>query len=214
MHSVSNHSTTFYSWEFVRKTFQYTIKDRRKLISLLIVLLLPFVSNAWRIIPEDIPFYFYHDLSIFVYQFAVNLLVMMVAIAWFLVLPRRDFALQIFALAAVFYGFFITFSTLPITEGTPVWLDILISAIPFLIVCVYLYYVHRNFIHQKIDHKQLYEGLLHDLHHQKLLNTVSRVEGLINIAEIEEPYRSMCREEIQKMKEGISFLSEKYSDLK
>ena len=147
-------------------------------------------------------------------MFGLNLLVMMVAIAWFLILPRRDFALQIFALAAVFYGLFITLDTLPFTDGTPVWLDILISVIPFLIICVYLYYVHRNFIHQKIDHKQLYEGLLHDLHHQRLLNTVSRVEGIINIAEIEEPYRSMCCEEIQKMKEGVSFLSEKYSDLK
>ena len=214
MDSVSNHTTTFHSWKFIRKTFQYTIKDRRKLISLLIVLFLPVVSNSWRLIPNGIPFYYYHDLSVFVYMFGLNLLVMMVAIAWFLILPRRDFALQIFALAAVFYGLFITLDTLPFTDSTPVWLDILISTIPFLIICVYLYYVHRNFIHQKIDHKQLYEGLLHDLHHQRLLNTVSRVEGLISIAEIEEPYRSMCREEIQKMKEGISFLSEKYSDLK
>ena len=215
MPSVSNHSTnTFHSWEFIRKTFQYTLKDRRKLICLLIVLLLPFVSNVWRIVPEGIPFYFYPDLSAFAYHFATNLLVIMVATAWFLVLPRRDFALQIFALSAIFYGFFITLNTLPFSDGNLWWVDILISAVPFFMVSLYLYYVHRNFIHQKVDHKQLYEGLLNDIHHQKLLNTASRVEGLINIAEIEEPYRSMCREELQKMKEGISFLSEKYSDLK
>lgn len=137
----------------------------------------------------------------------------MVAIAWFLTIPRRDFAMQIITLAAVFYGIFLTFDTIPQEEPTPFWFDISVSFAVFIIISTYLFYIHRNYINSKIDHKQLYDGIVHDLHHEKLLNSVSRVQGLMEVAELEEPYRSMCQEEILKIRDAISYVSDKYSEL-
>ncbi len=56
--------------------------------------------------------------------------------------------------------------------------------------------------------------MVHDLHHEKLLNSVSRVQGLIDIGELDEPYRSMCQEEIMKIRDAVSYVSDKYSELK
>lgn len=200
--------------EITKKSFRYTIRDRRKLLSLSIVLSLPLLSNAWRLIPDEITFPYYEYLNIFVFQFATSFISFMVAIAWFLTIPRRDFALQTIAMAAIFYGLFMCYDTLPITEQTPLWLDILTLLFMFVIVSIYLYYIHRNYINSKIDHKQLYDGIVHDLHHEKLLNSVSRIQGLMDVAELEEPYRSMCQEEIKKIREAVAYVTDKYSELK
>ena len=196
------------------KSFRYTFNDKRKLLSLFIVLSLPLIGNAWRFVPDEMTFPYYDYLNIFVFQFGLSLITFMIAIAWFLTIPRRDFALQIIAMSGIFYGLFMAYDTLPFTEKTPLWLDVLVSLAIFIIVCFYLYYIHRNYINRKIDHKQLYDGMVHDLHHEKLLNSVSRVEGLIDVAELEEPYRSICREEIAKIRDAVSYVSEKYSELK
>ena len=80
----SNHQSIL---EIVRKSFAYTLKDKRKLVSLLIVLLLPLVCFGWRLIPEDIPFPHYNSLHVFVYLFSVNFLLIMISAAWFLTIP-------------------------------------------------------------------------------------------------------------------------------
>lgn len=197
----------------VRESFSYTIKDRRKLISISIIALLPLLCSLWRLIPEDSTIIHYGALNTFVYLFLTNFAIVLVAVAWFLTVPRRDFSMQIIAFAAVFYGIFLTFDTIPQEKPTPVWFDISVSLMIFTVICVYLYYIHRNYINSKIDHKQLYDGMVHDLHHEKLLNSVSRVQGLIDVAELEEPYRSMCQEEIMKIRDAVSYVSDKYSDL-
>ena len=126
---------------------------------------------------------------------------------------RRDFAVQIIATVSLFFGVYLTYDTLPIFNEIPIWLDILAVLVVFIIVSIYLYYVHRNYINRKIDHKQLYDGMVHDLHHEKLLNSVSRVQGLIDIGELDEPYRSMCQEEIMKLRDAVSYVTDKYSEL-
>ncbi|MEQ9443119.1 MAG: hypothetical protein RIG62_29050 [Cyclobacteriaceae bacterium] len=78
---------------------------------------------------------------------------------------------------------------------------------------VYLYYVYRNYISRNIDYKQLHDGIVHDLHHQKFLNSISRIEGLMKVADIEEPYKSMCEDEIADLKESVVYVADKYKAL-
>ena len=197
----------------IARSFHYTVKDKRKSFSLFIVLSLPLVGNVWRFIPDSVAFPYYDYLNVFVFQFAASFITFMMAVAWFLTIPRRDFALQTIAMAGIFYGLFMSYDTLPFTARTPLWLDVLISLVTFVIVCFYLFYIHRNYINSKIDHKQLYDGIVHDLHHEKLLNSVSRIQGLMEVAELGEPYRSMCEEEILRIRHAVSYVSDKYSEL-
>ncbi len=200
--------------ELTGKSFRYTFKDRRKLFSLILVLLLPFVGQIWRAIPENIEFVQYGHLYIFIYTFVTHFSFFLIAIAWFLTIHRRDFALQILAMAAICYGIFVTFDTLPITNHTPLWLDILTSLVIFIFVCAYIYYIYKNYVNRSIDYKVLHDGIVHDLHHERFLNEISRIEGLMDMAEMEEPYKSICQKEIAKLKESVAYIAEKYSDLK
>ncbi len=200
--------------ESTLKTFRYTLRDRRKLVSLIIVLMLPLVLFSWRFIPRDIEFPFYDQLYVFIWTFGLNFALVMLSSAWFLSTPRRDFATQIIVLASLLFGIFLTWNTLPLTEAEPPWwIDVLISLALFAVVSAYLYYVYNNYVNKTIDYKQLHDGIVHDLHHQRFLNSISRVQGLINIAEMEEPYKSMCADEIAELKESVAYIAEKYEEL-
>lgn len=196
------------------KSIQFTFKDGRKLASLIIVILLPVLGKIWSFVPSHIEFPYYGTLQTFLWAFSINFICVLVSVAWFLTIHRRDFALQIIALAAIFYGVFMTYDTLPFTQRTPIWLDITATVCVFLGVAAYLYYIHRNYLHRAIDYKVLHDGIVHDLHHQRFLSDISRIEGLIEIAEMEEPYRSMSKKEIAKLKESVTYIAEKYSELK
>lgn len=196
------------------KSIQFTFKDGRKLASLIIVMMLPVVGKIWSFVPDHIQFPYYASFQTFLWAFSINFICVLVSVAWFLTIHRRDFALQIIALAAIFYGVFMTYDTLPFTQNTPVWLDVSTTICIFLGVAAYLYYIHRNYLHRATDYKVLHDGIVHDLHHQRFLSDISRIEGLIEIAEMEEPYRSMSKKEIAKLKESVTYIAEKYSELK
>lgn len=197
------------------KSFRYTFKDKRKLISLIIVLLLPLIGNSWRFVPADILLDSYPNLQVLTYIFSINFLLALVSIAWFLTIHRKDFALQIIAMAALFYGIFTSYDALPFSEGqTSIWLDVAVSFFIFLIVCIYLYYIHKNYINRSIDYKQLHDGIVHDLHHERFMNEISRIEGLMDMAEMEEPYKSLCQKEVGKLRESITYIADKYSELR
>lgn len=199
--------------ESLSKTFRYTLRDRRKLVSLVIVLLLPFIIFAWRFIPDGIDFPFYGELSLFVWTFSVHFSIVLLSTAWFLSTPRRDFATQIIVLAALFFGVYLTWDTIPLYNSPPMWVDILVSVMIFIIISAYLFYVYRNYIDRNVDYKQLHDGIVHDLHHQRFLNSISRIEGLMKVAEMEEPYKSMCEDEIAELKESVVYVADKYKEL-
>jgi hypothetical protein len=196
------------------KSIQYTFKDGRKLASLLIIVTLPLVGKVWEFVPEHVEFPHYGSLQTFLWAFSINFICVLVSVAWFLTIHRRDFALQTIALVAIFYGVFMTYDTLPFTQKTPLWLDISATFCIFLGVAVYLYYIHKNYLHRAVDYKVLHDGIVHDLHHQRFLGEISRIEGLIEIAEMEEPYRTMSKKEIAKLKESVTYIAEKYKELK
>lgn len=202
------------SWvELASKSFKYTLKDKRKVFSLVIIILLPVIVNLWRTIPEGIYFPYYEELHYFVYTFSVAAIALLVGIAWFLTIPRRDFAMRIIVMVVIFFGSYITYDTLPITAYTPVWVDALIVFSVFVFVCIYLYYVYKNYIIHSVDYKALHDGIVHDLHHERFMNEISRIEGLIDMAEMQEPYKTLCQQEVSKLRESVEYIAEKYSDL-
>lgn len=200
--------------ELTAKGVQFTFRDGRKLASLIIVILLPFIGKLWEMVPQNIEFPYYDYFHLFLYPFSINFICVLISVAWFLTIHRKDFALQIIALASIFYSVFMTYDTLPFTQKTPLWIDLSAIFCIFNGVAIYLFYIHRNYLGRISDYKVLHDGIVHDLHHQRFLSDISRIEGLIEIAEMEEPYRSMCRKEISKLKESVTYIADKYSELK
>lgn len=196
------------------KSFQYTFKDKRKLIGFILILFLPLLSISWRFVPEDATIVYYDSLQTFIYLFSLNFSITLIAIAWFFTIPRRDFAMQIIAMAAVFYGVFMVIDTIPHENPSSMWIDVILSFFVFIIACIYLFYIHRNYVNRAIDYKQLHDGIVHDLHHERFLNEISRIEGLIDIAEMDEPYKSLCEKEIARLRESVAYIADKYSELK
>ena len=60
----------------------------------------------------------------------------------------------------------------------------------------------------------MHDGLVYDLHHQRFLGSINRIAGLVEMAEMEEPYKHLCAEEIKELKESIAYIAEKYESLK
>lgn len=191
-------------------SFRYTFRDPRKRLSFLIIMALPLIYNAWRVVPEEIPFGDYYDLSVFTYQFAAHFMFLLVSCAWFSALPRRDFAMQIIASAAIFIGLFICIDMLPILDGTPLWMDLLIVAGVYAAVGSYLFYIHYS--KRTTDYKTLYNGILHELHHSQVLGSVARIEGLL-LSDDSDRYKHLTLKELDSLKKAVSYLSEKYQDI-
>ena len=199
---------------YTKKSLQFLFRDKRKIISAIFVILLPFISNAWRFVPEDISFPFYETLYMFVWTFAVNFLVVVVSIAWFFSVPAKDYAMRMIILAALFFGVFLTYQTLPISDEVSLWQDIAASSIIFTCIYSCLRYIQNNYLEKPDDYKTMHDGLVYDLHHQRFLGSVNRIAGLLEVAEMEEPYKHLCAEEIEELKESIAYIAEKYETLK
>ena len=201
------------SWYLIKNSFRYTLQDPRKAVSFFIVLSLPFLYNLWRLIPKDIPLDPYFDLSTFVYQFINVSLVMLISLAWYLVLPRRAFAVKMLALAGVAFGAFICLDALPLTQHTPVWLTASSVVVVYGLLVYYLIYVRRVYMEDFSDYQQKYEGLLHDLHHDKILGSVSRLEGLMAMRNSDPLFDELCVKEVAKLRQAVSYLNQKYRDI-
>lgn len=196
-----------------KKSLQFLLKDKRKVISGIIVLLLPVLGNVWRLVPEDIAFPYYETLDVFVWNFFFHLIIVAVGIAWLLSIQQKDHALQFISYASIAYGVLLTFETLPFTEDTPLWVDVIASSVIFFFIFLCLRYIQRYYL-EPADYKTLHDGLVHDIHHQRFLGSIDRIEGLISIADMEEPYQRMCAEEIRELKKSIAYIADKYESLR
>ena len=199
---------------YTQKSIQFLFKDKRKIFSAVTVVLLPLVSNVWRFIPEDIAFPFYGTLYMFVWTFSVNFLLVIVSISWHLSIPSKDYAMHIIVLSALAFGVFLTYQTLPISDEAPLWQDLLASGIIFTLLYYCLRYIQRNYLEKPDDYKVLHDGLVYDLHHQKFLGSINRIAGMMDVADMEEPYKCLCAKEIEGLKESIAYIAEKYEALK
>ncbi len=199
---------------YAKKSLQFFLRDKRKVASALVVFFLPILSNLWRFFPDNIPFPYYETLDVFVWNFSFHLIIALVGIGWFMSLPSKDLAMRYISLAAVAFGILLTIETLPFTEETPLWMDLLLTAIISLLLYQCLYHIKTKYLEKPDDYKTLHDGLVYDLHHQRFLGSINRIAGLLEVGEMEEPYKHLCAEEIEELKESIAYIAEKYEALK
>lgn len=199
---------------YTRKSLQFFLKDKRKIVAAVIVIMIPFVENLWRVVPNNIQVSYYETLDIFVWTVSINLLIVLVGIAWMLCVPRKDHVMHWLSATIVAYGTYLTFNVLPFASDTPLWADVLASLAIFACLYFCLYYIQRNYLEKPDDYKVLHDGLVYDIHHQRFMGSINRIAGLLEVAEMEEPYKCLCREEIEDIKESIAYIAEKYEALK
>ena len=199
---------------YTKKSLQFFFRDWRKIISAIVVMLLPVLNNLWRVIPEDMAHAYYGSFQTFVWTFCIQFMLLLLGIAWYFSIPGKDHVLRFISLSVVGYGVLLTYQTFQFTEGTPLWLDILAAAVIFTFLYLCLRYIQRNYLEKPDDYKTLHDGLVYDLHHQRFLGSINRIAGLIDVAEMEKPYKQLCAEEIEELKESIAYIAEKYESLK
>jgi len=197
---------------FIRTSLKFTFRDKRKRVAFLLVAFIPVLGNIWKFIPQDIPFPHYQNLDVFIFTFTGQFILVVIGVAWFLIIGRKDFGLQILALALIAYGVFTTYSTLPLSKTTSVWFDLLVTMILTFFLSVFLYYTQTNTLHG-YDYKAQCEDMIHDLHHSRFLGRVCRIEGLLHISEMPEAYKGMTLREVQELKDNIKYIGEKYENL-
>lgn len=198
---------------YTQKSLQFFLKDKRKIASAIIIMFLPFISNIWRIIPKDIPFPYYNSLYIFIWTFSTYFIFLILTIAWYLSVPKKDYALQYITLSAVAFGVFLIFETLPFIGATPLWLDLIASSVIFYFIYLAINYIKNNYLSKPSDYKVLHDGLVYDIHHQRFLGSINRIAGLLEVADMKEPYKQLCEQEIEEIKESIAYIAAKYEEL-
>ena len=201
-------------FSYSRKSLEFFFRDRRKIISAIAVLSLPFLNEIWRLVPEDTSFAYYGTLDVFVWNFCINLMLVVVSLAWYFSIPKKDQVLQFLSLLSTGYGIYLVFETLPIADETPLWVSVIVSMGILFYLNFCLRYIKKNYLEKPDDYKTLHDGLVYDIHHQRFLGSIDRIAGLIDVADMEEPYKCLCAEEIEELKESIAYIAEKYEALK
>ena len=199
---------------YTKKSLQFFFRDWRKIISAIVVMLLPLLNNLWRFVPEDIVHSYHGSGQVFAWMICIHLMLLVLGIAWYFSVPEKDHVMQFISLSVVAYGTLLTYQTINYEEGTPFWVDLLASAVIFTFLYFCLRYIQKNYLERPDDYKSLHDGLVYDIHHQRFLSSINRVAGLLDVADMEEPYKHLCAEEIEELKESIAYIAEKYEALK
>ncbi len=198
---------------YTRKSLQFFFGDWRKIVSGVVVLTIPVLNNLWRLFPENMPHPYYGTFQSYVWTVCIHIVVLALGIAWFFSVPEKDRVLRSIALSVIFYATLLIYQSLEFGEGTPLWIDISASTIIFTALYFCLQYIQKNYLDKPNDYKALHDGLVYDLHHQRFLGSINRIAGLLEIAEMDEPYKCLCTEEIDELKESIAYIAEKYETL-
>ena len=198
---------------YTKKSLQFFFSDWRKVVAAIVILSLPLLNNLWRLFPESAPNDFYGTLQVFVWMICIHLMILGLGIALYFYFPEKDKVLRFISLSVIAYGVLLTLQVFEFTKGTPLWLDVSASAVIFAGLYFCLQYIQKNYLDKPNDYKALHDGLVYDLHHQRFLGSINRIAGLLEIAEIDEPYKCLCSQEINELKESIAYIAEKYEAL-
>lgn len=199
-------------WNYVQASLKFTFNDKRKRAAFLLVAMIPLVGNLWKVIPTDIPFRHYEYLDVFVYTFATQFIFVLVGVAWFLIVGRKDLGLQILALTLVAYGVFMSFSTLPLTDATPLSFDVFVTAAITALLAAFLFYIQSH-TQPGYDYKAECEDIIHDLHHSRFLGSICRLEGLMRISDMQDSYKEPALQELEELKQSVEYIAKKYESL-
>ena len=198
---------------YTRKSLQFFFSDWRKVVTAIVILSLPLLNNLWRLFPEDVPNDFYGTLPVFVWMICIHLMILALGIAWYFSFSEKDNVLRFISLSVIGYGVLLTLQVFEFAKGTPLWIDITLSAVIFAALYFCLQHIQKNYLDTPDDYKVLHDGLVYDLHHQRFLGSINRIAGMIDVAEMEEPYKCLCAQEIDELKKSIAYIAEKYETL-
>ena len=187
--------------------------DKRKWVCLGLVVLVPLVYNSWRFIPADIEIPYYDNIIVFWWSFSVNFICLLIAIGWMLTIPRKDYVMKIIVSAFLVYGIYMTYVTLPFANVTPVYIDIIAIVGSYIILYSCIVYVQKHYLEKKQSYESLHINLLHGLNHHRFMGAVCRIEGMVNVSNMEDHYREACEKEIDELKETFAYIIEKYESL-
>jgi hypothetical protein len=198
---------------YTKKSLQFFFNDWRKVLSAIMVISLPLLNNFWRLFPADAVDESYGTLPVFVWMVCIHLMILAIGLAWYFSIPQKDNVLRFIALSIVAYGVLLTLQVFEFTKGTPLWIDVSASLTIFAVLYFCLQYIQKNYLDKPNDYKALHDGLVYDIHHQRFMGSIDRIEGIIDMAEMDEPYRCYCAKEIEELKESIAYIAEKYEAL-
>lgn len=198
---------------YTKKSMQFFLNDWRKVIAAAVLLFLPLLNNLWRLFPENVSNEFYGTLQVFVWMICVHLMILLLGVSLYFYFPEKDKVLRFISLSVIAYGVLLSLQVLEFSKGTPLLLDIALSGVIFAGLYLCLQYIQKNYLNKPNDYKTLHDGLVYDLHHRRFLGSINRVAGLIEAAEMEEPYKCLCAQEIDELKKSIAYIAEKYEAL-
>lgn len=199
---------------YTRKSLQFFMRDKRKIVSAIVVISLPILNNLWRLVPPSATIPYYDTLYMFVWTFCIHLMLVIMAFGWFLSIPKKDHVLQFITLSGAAFSIFLTYQTFPFTDETPLWTDIASSLIIFAFIYAAIDYIKNNYLSKPTDYKVLHDGLVYDIHHQRFLGAINRIAGLLEVSDMEEPYKGLCKREVDEIKESIAYIADKYGELR
>lgn len=197
-----------------KKSFQFILADHRKIISIVISLFVPTMMNLWKLLPDDIEVQFYPSVHVLAWTLSIHFMSVLICIAWWFSINSKDYVLQLFSIGLMAYCSFLTYSCIPFTVGTPFWQDFTAFLIIFVSLLLSLFYIKKKYCNRVNDYKNMHDGLVYDLHHQKFMGAVNRIEGLLLLQKRESTmYNEALLNEVDELKKTFIYISDKYAHL-
>ncbi|MGB3586346.1 MAG: hypothetical protein WBA23_07405 [Tunicatimonas sp.] len=106
-----------------------------------------------------------------------------------------------------------TYVTLPLGETTPLHLDLISVIGTYLVLYTSISFIQKKFLEAKPSYQSMHIGLLHDLNHHRFMGAVCRIEGMVDMSDMDESHRKICKKEIEELKETFAYITEKYESL-
>lgn len=197
-----------------KKSFQFILADPRKIISIIISLFVPVLMNLWKLLPDDIVVEFYPSVHVLAWTLSIHFMSVLICIAWWFSINSKDYVLQFFSLGLMAYCTFLTYCTLPFSVSTPFWQDLSASLLIFITLAFSLVFIKKRYCNRVHDYKHMHDGLVYDLHHQKFMGAVNRIEGLVILQKRENVmYNEALQNEVEELKKTFIYISDKYNGL-
>lgn len=195
----------------ILKSPVFKLSKARK-TSFIMIILLPFVYHAWRFFPENVAYEHYGELHIFLWTLGAHLVPFLITLAWYFTLPKKDYLLHFLVLTCLGYCCYLLIGTIPPFSSTPLWIDLVVAFAFTAAVYFLIEFIKKKYYNYSTDYKELHDGLIHDIHHSRFLGNISRVEGLIELSEMEDEYKEICKNQLEELRGNIAYIADKYDN--
>lgn len=194
---------------YLQESIRFLWSSKRKKAILALVLLLPVVEKLWMVFPE-IPHPEHGTLDVFVWLIGVHFSMVILGAGWYLTQLRKDRSSRFIALSVVVYGVLLTLQVIGSGAETPLWIDLLAAVVVLIVLHISLEHMRNKYLSSPNDYQPLYENAMNDLNYQRFLGRVDRIEGLLEIAQVEERAKKTCQYDIDQLRKSLAYIAEKY----